>query len=610
MRPAQQLEGRHGNLQPGAVLGSYQLLCAIARGGMGQVWAARRIGRLGVSQLVAIKTALPQTEMQRDVVEELFFDEARVAASIDHPNVCRVYELGDEQGVMFLAMEWIYGGSLINLMAALPSGRLDCRLAAYIVAQACSGLHAAHELVDEEGVPLDVVHRDATPQNILVSATGEVKVVDFGVVKSRDQVHQATVAGEVKGKISYVAPEQLRSGIVDRRTDVFALGAVLYYLTTGARAFTADSAGATMIRILEGEYTIPSRVITDFPAALEVIISRALANDRDERYSSAEEMQNALETFIAETGQPLGRNELASVVMEYLGPTIEQRRADIRNAQKYFDGQSSSSQMRVAAPVGAMAGSGPYLLRSPTPPAAGQDSSLPPAFTGDNAAPLSPLGGQYRSPIRRGIGYALLAITAIGAGVVWNGARTAPPSAPEAAAPSAEIAPGEQTPQPAQELPQNVVIDVRATPDGTRLSIDDGPAVKTPYQIVTRADGREHLLRLEAKGHTTITQMLSFDRDRTLTFALQQQASEQIQDAARDSPQQPSRRATSSRSVPVRPTPSDAEAAPPKAQPAETRTPETRTPETRAPEARDPFSRRLERERPHHAIDPNDPFSE
>lgn len=317
-------------LQAGDQLGGYQLLCPVARGGMGQIWAARRTGRLGT--LVAVKTALVETG---DKLEELFFDEARVAVSIDHPNVCRTFELGEDHGLLFLAMEWIEGASLWQLFKALPKPRrLESHLAAYAVACACSGLHAAHELRDDDGATLNVVHRDATPHNILISRNGDVKVVDFGVVKSRNQLH-ATVTGEFKGKINYLAPEQILSKDVDRRTDVFALGCVLYVLTTGERPFQSDNAGGTMLHIVNGTYTLPSVLVPSYPPELESIIVRALARDPDRRFPSADALRLALESFLATSGAPpVGRDDLASLLQTHLGDMLKRRQEQIRAAQR------------------------------------------------------------------------------------------------------------------------------------------------------------------------------------------------------------------------------------------------------------------------------------
>ena len=196
---------------------------------MGRVWAARRLNS-PTQQFVAVKMALD--ELAGDVeFERVFVDEARIASSIVHPNVCTIYEMGAERAIPYLVMEWIDGGSLHDILVASEGRRIDYFIAARIIASVCSGLHAAHELTDLDGAPMHVVHRDVSPQNILISEHGHVKIVDFGVARAKGQLHKPTETGELKGKLSYMAPEQLTSKHFDRRADLFALGCVLFQAT-------------------------------------------------------------------------------------------------------------------------------------------------------------------------------------------------------------------------------------------------------------------------------------------------------------------------------------------------------------------------------------------
>ena len=335
------------SLQAGDLLGRYQLLCPIARGGMGQVWAARQSGPLGLPKLVAIKTAIPLESTAYAQVQEFLFDEAQVAASVDHPNVCKILELGQEREVLFIAMEWLHGAPLSTLVSKLPQRRLDFRMAAHLLAQACSGLHAAHELRDDDGVLLEVVHRDATPHNFLITAAGELKVMDFGIVKSKNQQHQATQTGELKGKLSYLSPEQIRGQVIDRRADLFTLGSVLYVITVGQSAFNPTNTqdpGQTIMRILEGDYAAPSSIVPDYPPKLEAIVKRALATRRDDRFQTAEEMRIALDDFLADGSRSVTREEVSALLHQCCGSLIEQRKAEIRTAQKLFDSQGGTAR--------------------------------------------------------------------------------------------------------------------------------------------------------------------------------------------------------------------------------------------------------------------------
>ncbi|HET9931023.1 MAG TPA: DUF4388 domain-containing protein [Polyangiaceae bacterium] len=342
--PGESMSPPQGLLRRGDLLGRYQLLCAMARGGMGEVWAARETGRLGLPRLVAIKIPLLDQQASRGEFEQSLFDEARVAASIDHPNVCKILELGRARGYLFLAMEWIHGVSLSVLRAALaPTHRMDFGMAAFITAQACGGLHAAHELKDEDGVSLDVVHRDATPHNLLIGANGDVKVVDFGIAKARNQRRQVTEAGAIKGKLSYLAPEQLAGKTVDRRTDIYMLGCVLYLITTGHLAFDSRDAARTLMQISQGDYTPASSLVANYPARLEAIVNRAMAIDPDKRFRTADEMRIALETFVSEQPRPATREDLSALVTHHCGKMIEERRSEVRIAQKTFDAEINGS---------------------------------------------------------------------------------------------------------------------------------------------------------------------------------------------------------------------------------------------------------------------------
>ncbi len=198
-------------LARGMALGRYELLAPVAVGGMARVWAARLHGHHGFTKLVAIKTILPHLANDPEF-ERMLIDEARIAAGVRHPNVVEVYELGDERGVLYIAMEWVHGDSLAQVLKA-AKGPLDPRVAARLVAEVADGLHAAHNLTDDEGRALEVVHRDVSPHNVLVSLDGSVKVTDFGVARAAGASHQATLAGQLKGKIAFMAPEQaLRDG--------------------------------------------------------------------------------------------------------------------------------------------------------------------------------------------------------------------------------------------------------------------------------------------------------------------------------------------------------------------------------------------------------------
>ncbi|HEV8323349.1 MAG TPA: PEGA domain-containing protein [Myxococcota bacterium] len=306
-------------------LGSYQCLAAIGQGGMAEVFLARHEGKMGFEKLVVLKCIHPHLAKQKYFVD-MFLDEARLAARINDPHVVQIYELGEADGVLFIAMEYLAGESLRAVLkgSAQRNRLVDPRLAARIVADAAAGLHAAHELRDTAGEPLDVVHRDASPGNIIVLYNGGVKVVDFGVAKARGKVAQTT-GGEVKGKFAYMSPEQLLGEEVDRRADVFSLGVVLWEALTVKRLFRAENDGATVKLILEGTAPPPSAMRADVPPELDRITLRALAKDRQDRYQTAEALRAALEGYLHGTGGPSGPLELAAYMRDLFPERVRAR---------------------------------------------------------------------------------------------------------------------------------------------------------------------------------------------------------------------------------------------------------------------------------------------
>lgn len=282
-------------VRAGLVLGRYELLVPIAAGGMAQVWAARMKGARQFQKIVAVKTMLPKLSEDAQF-EQMFLDEASLASQIKHPNAVEILDLGDQDGILFLVMEWIEGVPLNHLMkAAKGRGGIPIAIAARIAMQACAGLHAAHELTNDKGENIGLVHRDVSPQNLLVTFDGVTKVVDFGVAKATALGGGQTQAGQVKGKVSYMAPEQVNGDGLDRRADVFALGIVLYALTTGKHPFRRESEAATMYNICSPDPVVsPSSVVDGYAPELEPIVLKALAKNRDDRYPSCDALFRAL----------------------------------------------------------------------------------------------------------------------------------------------------------------------------------------------------------------------------------------------------------------------------------------------------------------------------
>jgi serine/threonine protein kinase len=284
------------------LFGKYQLLKKLATGGMAEVWLARQAGIEGFAKNVVIKRILPHLAEDREFVE-MFKNEALIAANFNHPNIAQVYEFGEANGTYFISMEYIHGEDLGRVMRkAWSAGQWIARpLAIRIVASACEGLYYAHSRNDPAtGRPLKVVHRDISPQNILISFDGSVKLVDFGIAKAADQVG-LTKSGAIKGKFAYMAPEQAAGKPLDHRADIFAIGLVLYELLTGQRPLKRDSELGTLQAALECAISPPSEV-TDIPAELDPVVMNALAKAADDRYRDARQFQVALEETLVNQG--------------------------------------------------------------------------------------------------------------------------------------------------------------------------------------------------------------------------------------------------------------------------------------------------------------------
>jgi serine/threonine protein kinase len=291
-------------------LGRYELLFELARGGMGTVYVGRLVGAHGFDRLVAIKRL---TGDDADV--EAFLAEARLSARILHPNVVQTFELGEHDGAPFIVMQLIEGVSLAKLLAkhVAQGEAIDADVAAWVIAQAAKGLHAAHELRSVDGRPLGLVHRDVSPQNLLLSYEGRVYVTDFGIAKLRDS-RQATQSGVVKGKFAYMSPEQARAQPVDRRSDVFALGICLYESLVGARLFQGDSPAETVLRIVEHVPKSPREVRPEVPEEIVPIVLRCLAKKREDRFATAAELADALREYLRGRHARVDETDLAALL--------------------------------------------------------------------------------------------------------------------------------------------------------------------------------------------------------------------------------------------------------------------------------------------------------
>ncbi|HEY3815773.1 MAG TPA: serine/threonine-protein kinase [Polyangiaceae bacterium] len=280
--------------------GKYTLIRKLAAGGMAELFLAIQKSMAGFEKLLVIKRILPAMNKDRAFIDMLLH-EARIAATLSHPNIVQVFDVGEVDGAYFIAMEHVHGEDLRSIVRQMKKKdvvEFPLEHALSMILGVCAGLAYAHDKRDLDGTALNIVHRDVSPQNVVVTFTGDVKIVDFGIAKSDARIEELSKNGNLKGKVPYMSPEQARGEAIDWRSDIFAAGVILFELTTGKRLFKGTSEYDTLKLICEREYPLPSQARLGYPRDLEVIVMRALAKDRAQRWQSAREMQGAIEEFV------------------------------------------------------------------------------------------------------------------------------------------------------------------------------------------------------------------------------------------------------------------------------------------------------------------------
>ena len=466
-----------GEIQPGQTVGRYEFLVPIAQGGMAAVWAARLKGTRGFTKTVAVKTMLP-TISDNPHFEQMFLDEAQLASRIRHPNVAESLDLGEQDDLLYLVMEFVDGEPLssIRRVAAKRDG-VPRPIAVKIVQDAAAGLHAAHELKDEHGESVGLVHRDISPQNVLLTFDGVVKIVDFGVAKAAGRTVEHTNSGQIKGKPPYMSPEQALGKEIDRRTDIFALGIILYQLTTGKHPFRGENDMITLQNIVSDRPIIPPRAYDkEYPKPLEAVVLKALDRDPDKRHQTAAELEAALDRVFPPTVPRIRQDDVGKFVSAMLGDRGNERRAALKEAVRLADERSAAFEVsaslgrvpelgtRVApAPFGAP--SSPEHARvsvtgltAPTPSGSFSRPSTPEFTSSAMSAPETPFGTQLPSepPAKKKssgalwviggllvaavlVGGALVATKFLGAGGPGDSAAATPPVPAPTASAIAEV---------------------------------------------------------------------------------------------------------------------------------------------------------------------------
>jgi serine/threonine protein kinase len=510
--------------------GKYNLIASLGQGGMANVFLALMAGPSGFNKLLVIKIMRQDMLAGSEESVRMFFAEARLAARLVHPNIVHTYEVGEHEGRHFIAMEYLDGQPLSTVLNRARNEH-EIPLAEHLrmIAELARGLHYAHGLLDFQGEPLNVVHRDVSPQNVIVTYDGQVKLLDFGIAKTADAEH-LTQVGMIKGKLDYIAPEQLRSEQVDGRADIFALGAMLWEVISGHRF--AGGRRVTDINKMQARLTGGERKLRalrpDVPASLEAIVERAIALDPADRYQDAAELADAIEAHLEEMQLRASARTLA----QHMGALFASERAEmhklideqvqrIKRGSLIPDTSSSLAIRKVPTRLGLFV-SDTHLderssIRNMTQAAMSTPASAPP----------------HHRPLFSVI--AALVALAAGGGFVWfmlasgedveRAERAhAPPLLPAAAPPAPAQ---EQAGRPASmplhgggELRGTVTLRVHAAPAQARVTLDGIP-LALPFEGAFQRDGALHRLEATAEGYRPLKQFVAFDQDRELGLQLE-----------------------------------------------------------------------------------------
>ena len=399
-------------------LDRFELIAELASGGMGTVYLARLGGAGGFQRLYAIKRLHDHLARHAEFIE-MFLDEARLAARIHHPNVVPILEIGTAESGYYLVMEYVEGDTAGHLfhVAAQEGKVISPRVPVRIALDALAGLHAAHEGTDDEGRPLEIVHRDVSPHNILVSVDGVSKITDFGIAHAASRL-AVTRTGQLKGKVAYMAPEQARSEKIDRRADIFAMGICLWEMMARQRLFRADAEGETLNRLLYEKIPSLRSVAPTASREIDAVCMRALERDLERRFATAAEFSEALERAARSAGLLGTHRDVSECIADVLGPDLSERRSGLRAWI------ADTERRSLAPPPDSDIGS-----ETPGPAGAMVSVYVPPLFDEGTLGAHADGSQTSLSPARRrlrgvGLAMAVAAIAVFLGGVRWWHSRT------------------------------------------------------------------------------------------------------------------------------------------------------------------------------------------
>ncbi len=418
-------------------MGKYRIIRRLAEGGMGEIFLARSEGSSGFEKVVVLKRILQQNMTDREAVR-MFLDEARLMATLGHPNIVQVYDFGTAGGAHFFTMEYIHGEDLGRIMKAvtMDGGALSMEFAIGAIADAAGGLHYAHDKRGRDGQPLEIVHRDISPSNVLISYDGAVKVTDFGIAKW-SQRETETRYGALKGKIAYMSPEQCRGEALDRRSDVFGLGILLYELTTGTRLFQGTSDYGILEQIVNHEVPPPSTRRAEYPGVIEQIVMKALSRDPDRRQESARALQLELEEYALEQRMKITAVSRAAEMEALFGHKIGAWREAAQKGRSLIEHLAAQPIEAPFAPTMQIDGFDPLAgpARTATVAEEGTTGALgKTAWLGPNAQESATKKPSGRRTVKLGIGAAAVGLLVMGG--AFAVARRPLPAAPAIAGPA------------------------------------------------------------------------------------------------------------------------------------------------------------------------------
>ena len=524
--PAHDALASPGDVVVGQTLGKYEILQRLAAGGMAEIFLARVVGVLGFDKLVVIKRILPHLAQRNDFIE-MFLDEARIATTLNHANIVATHEVGVHGKSYFMVMEYLAGEdvrSMVRRIARTDGGRLPLEHALQVGIGVAAGLHYAHGKCDRDGKPLQIVHRDVTPQNVIVTWDGAVKLLDFGIAKASNRINE-TRSGSFKGKVPYMSPEQCRGDALDRRSDIFSLGILLHEMTLSRRLFRGETDFQILKQIAEGPITRPRDVDPSYDPRLQAIVMKALERDPERRFHTARELQQALEELAHDLRMRVSPLALADYMRGLFADKIG---AWERAAAAGDVAQIAGHLATVAAERDAELASEESAVQSAPPQSDVQLSSLP--------------ADELTAPRRRGGWWLALALVAVAAGLGWRHraelatlTRPAPMAARAAVLPvarAAAAAPTElATPEvasearpsfePAAPLPATAALEVTTTPPGATLVLDGRTLPqRSPARLDAIAAGSAHTLVVRMAGHPGVAQRFMLDAGEEATMEI------------------------------------------------------------------------------------------